>query len=370
MFFTPQDIRQKQSGYTLVEIMVAMVITLIVMGGVYKTFTSESVNTEKEQMRIDMQMSGRVILDLISRDIRAAGFEGCGGTLAANTLSNKGATDVLQTYTTTGTAASLPILTTMKGAAGIQYLGMPFAYINDDSVGTNIYRDGTDVLTLQYVSKETSVSTAMAATTTDPIVLTSNSFKNGDILVISDCEHYSIFQKTNSDDTLSIAHLDCNSCVNDNNDDSLNTDSDLSHAYDTTAKVYKLKINTYFIDDTTLDLSLNATQFDIAENIEDLQFQYLYDTDNDNDLTDETWTDTIAAGFTTSDVAAIRIFVLLRSDFEASGHTNTDTYDYPNSLYYSAANPFGSANGAGGAPGDGYYRSLLSTIVYMRNYNL
>ncbi|MCK5322883.1 MAG: prepilin-type N-terminal cleavage/methylation domain-containing protein, partial [Desulfobulbaceae bacterium] len=123
MFFTPQDIRQKQSGYTLVEIMVAMVITLIVMGGVYKTFTSESVNTEKEQMRIDMQMSGRVILDLISRDIRAAGFEGCGGTLAANTLSNKGATDVLQTYTTTGTAASLPILTTMKGAAGIQYLG-------------------------------------------------------------------------------------------------------------------------------------------------------------------------------------------------------------------------------------------------------
>ncbi|MCK5323250.1 MAG: PilW family protein, partial [Desulfobulbaceae bacterium] len=251
-----------------------------------------------------------------------------------------------------------------------QYLGMPFAYVDNDSDGTNIYKDGTDVLTLRYLSGETHLKTAMAATTTDPIQLTSNSFNNGDILVISDCEHYSIFQKTNSDDTLSIAHLDCNSCVNDNNDDSLNTDSDLSHAYDTTAKVYKLKINTYFIDDTTLDLSLNATQFDIAENIEDLQFQYLYDTDNDNDLTDETWTDTIAAGFTTSDVAAIRIFVLLRSDFEASGHTNTDTYDYPNSLYYSAANPFGSANGAGGAPGDGYYRSLLSTIVYMRNYNL
>ena len=371
MLFIISKTRQKQSGYTLVEIMVAMVITLIVMGGVYNTLTTETVNTEKEQMLIDMQMNARVILDRIARDIRAAGFEGCGGTLAANTLSNNGANDYLQTYTDTGT--TLPILSTMKTGAGIQYLGMPFAYVNDDSV-TNNYRDGTDVLTLRYLSGETRLSTAMALTTTDPIVLESNSFNNGDILVISDCEHYSIFQKTNSDDTLSVAHLDCDSCVNDSNDDSLNTDSDLSHAYETTAKVYKLKINTYFcdIDPDTLELSVNDTQFDIADNVEDLQFQYLYDTDNDNDLTDENWADTVTTG-DTSDVAAIRIFILVRSDMEAAGYTNTETYDYPNSPYYSGTltiNPFGSTNGGGGAPGDRYYRSLLSKIVYLRNYDM
>lgn len=361
MFFIIHGRRHKQSGYTLVEIMVAMVITLIVMGGVYNTFTRETVNTEKEQMRIDMQMSGRVILDLISRDIRAAGFEGCKGTLAANTLSNVGSSpsDVLQTYTDTGTAAFLPILTTMKGAAGIQYLGMPFAYVNNDSVGTNIYRDGTDVLTLRYVSEETRLSTAMTASTVD-LQLTNKSFNQEDILVVSDCEHYSIFQKTNSKNTYVLKHKIAG----------LNTSSSLSHAYDTNAKVYKLKINTYFIDNETLDLSLNNKSSDIAENVEDLQFQYMYDTDNDNNLTDEAWADTVAAGFTTNDVAAIRIFVLLRSDLEATGYTNTENYDYPNSPYYSVTNPFGSANGVGGAPDDGYYRSLLSNIVYLRNYNL
>ena len=359
MFFIISKMRQKQSGYTLVEIMVAMVITLIVMGGVYNTLTTETVNTEKEQMRIDMQMNARVILDRIARDIRAAGFKGCGGTLAANTLSNNGATDVLQTYTTTGTTATLPILTKMKNAAGIQYLGMPFAYVDNDSVGTNIYRDGTDVLTLRYLSEEMSVSTDIMTVPTDNLNLTNKSFNQGDILLVSDCEHYSIFQKTTSNNTYSLKHEATG----------LNSTNNLSHAYDTTAKVYKLKINTYFIDNTTLELSVNAKNFDIADNVEDLQFQYLYDTDGDNDLSDENWADTVTTG-DTSDVGAIRIFILFRSDFVATGYTNTETYDYPNSPYYSATNSFSSTNGGGGAPNDGYYRSLLSKIVYLRNYNM
>jgi len=380
MLFIISKMKQKQSGYTLVEIMVAMVITLIVLGGVYNTLTTETVNTEKEQMRIDMQMNARVILDRIARDIRAAGFKGCGGTLAANTLSNSGATDVLQTYTTQGTTKttsskySLPILTVMKGDTGgsFEYLGAPFAYENDVGVvGTlpdRIYKIGSDVLTLLYLSGEARLSTAMA-TTTDPIQLTSNSFNNGDILVISDCEHYSVFQKTNSDGTDSVAHLNCNSCTNNNNANSLNINSNLSHAYDTTAKVYKLKINTYFIDNTTFELSVNAKNFDIADNVEDLQFQYLCDTDGDNDFSDENWADTVATG-DTSDVGVIRIFILVRSDLEAAGYTNIETYDYPNSPYYSVTNPFGSTNGGGETPGDRYYRSLLSKIVYLRNYDM
>lgn len=367
MFFIISKMRQKQSGYTLVEIMVAMVITLIVMGGVYNTLTTETVNTEKEQMRIDMQMSARLILDRIARDIRAAGFEGCGGTLAANTLKNSGSSPAppgdLQIYTTTGTTATLPIHIKMKGAIRFQYLGMPFAYVNNDSVVGNFYRDGTDVLTLRYLSEEASVTAPITAPTYD-ITLTSKSFNQGDILVISDCEHYSIFQKTNGP-ALSVVHADTAS--------DLNSTDDLSHTYDTTAKVYKLKINTYFIDNTTLELSVNERKRDIADNIEDLQFQYLYDTDGDNDLSDENWADTIAAGFTTSDVGAIRIFILVRNAFITVGYNNTETYDYPNSPYYSGTpttNPFGSTNGGGGAPGDRYYRSLLSKVVYLRNYDM
>ncbi len=377
MLFRATRKTKNRDGFTLVEVMITMLITLIIMGGVYNTFTKETINTEKEHMLTDMQTGARVILDIIAKDIRSAGFQGCEGTLQNNTLFNSGTKDMLQAYTSRGTTnrsspdCSLPILTVMKKSTGgsFEYLGTPFAYENDvaaeGSLPDRVYKIGSDVLTVRYLSGETSVTSAMPSSS-KKISAGDNTFNTGDILKISDCEHYSIFQKTNSRGTASISH--------EVKSGFLNNTPDLGHAYGVNSKVYKLTINTYFVDNETLDLSRNSKSIDIAENVEDLQFQYKIDANNNENLTDDAWSDKIPAGSDTSDAAAIRIFVLVRSDFETSGHKDIETYDYPNSPYYSPANPFSSKNksrnAGGGAPGDGYYRLLMSTTVYLRNYKL
>ena len=62
-------------GYTLVEIMVVMLISFIVLGGVYKAITTESIEMDKEEIILDMQLNARAALDIIAADIRKAGFQ-------------------------------------------------------------------------------------------------------------------------------------------------------------------------------------------------------------------------------------------------------------------------------------------------------
>ena len=117
--------------------------------------------------------------------------------------------------------------------------------------------------------------------------------------------------------------------------------------------------------------------------------EFLFDEDLDKDLSDEVWRNvqttgtglTVAATgitYTSKDVRAVRVWVLAMSDVIYT-YTDNNTYDYPNSPYYSAANPFGSArNAAGGSPASnpGYkdaehrYRYLSSAVVYLRNAGL
>jgi hypothetical protein len=218
--------------------------------------------------------------------------------------------------------------------------------------------------------------------------LKSPAFEKGDILVATDCQDYSIFQKTNDDGSNPIAH-DANAFLN-------GTSNDLGVRYglDSPARVYKLDTTTYFINKTNFDFCYNNTDKAIASNIEDLQFQFLFDEDNDGNLTEESWQDNLGA-HNPSQVRAIRIFLLAMSAPDY-GYTDTNTYDYPNSPYYTPdpnntykdgngnlkpANPFGSDNGSGGSPasmapishpnaGEHRHRYLASAVVLLRNAGL
>lgn len=184
----------------------------------------------------------------------------------------------------------------------------------------------------------------MASSTANPQIGT-NSLKQGDILYITDCEFYSLFQKTNSDDTQSLEHTTTGSFTPNN------STTDLVQAYGPKARVYHLVINTYYIKTGTSSLYRNNTQ--VFNNIEDLQFQYKEDTDNDNDLSDQAWSDT----FTSAEaVGAIKIYILARSD-EIFSYTNNNLYNYPNSPYTAAP-----------GPNDHRYRYLAAAEVGLRNF--
>jgi len=67
-------------GFTLMELLVAMTIGLIVLGGVAKTFTAQSRQNSAEEQIGQMQQNVRGALDLMLREIQMAGYKPAGGT--------------------------------------------------------------------------------------------------------------------------------------------------------------------------------------------------------------------------------------------------------------------------------------------------
>jgi prepilin-type N-terminal cleavage/methylation domain-containing protein len=63
----------KERGFSLVELMVAMTVTLIVTGAIYGLLTSGSTAFRREPELADRQQNIRVAMDLISRDVYNAG---------------------------------------------------------------------------------------------------------------------------------------------------------------------------------------------------------------------------------------------------------------------------------------------------------
>jgi type II secretory pathway pseudopilin PulG len=78
---------KNNKGFTLIEILVALVIDFIVLAGIYAAFYSQQKSHVKEQQVVDAQQNVRGAADYMTREIRLAGMErqaaGIAGILAA-----------------------------------------------------------------------------------------------------------------------------------------------------------------------------------------------------------------------------------------------------------------------------------------------
>ncbi|PPD50167.1 MAG: pilus assembly protein PilW [Methylobacter sp.] len=77
-----------QTGMTLIEIMVSLLIGAFLLGGVLQTFVGSRQTNQMLEGLSRMQENGRYALDILATDIRMAGFIGCSRPSAiANTLT-------------------------------------------------------------------------------------------------------------------------------------------------------------------------------------------------------------------------------------------------------------------------------------------
>ncbi len=81
---------QTQQGFSLIEVMVAMLIGIILLGGAISIFISNKAVYRLESELSRMQESGRFIIDMMSKEIRMAGFNGCAsrGDVEPNNMAN------------------------------------------------------------------------------------------------------------------------------------------------------------------------------------------------------------------------------------------------------------------------------------------
>ena len=106
------DFRQLNSrGLTLVELMVAMVLSLVLMAAVYMAYqVQHKTNVEQDAVSI-MQQDQRAAMELISRDIKTAGCNPTGAD-----ITSPGRLGIIRT---TDPATSLGLVMDLTGASNV-----------------------------------------------------------------------------------------------------------------------------------------------------------------------------------------------------------------------------------------------------------
>ena len=79
-----------QSGFTLVELMVALVLGLILTGGVINIYISSKQTYRMQDNQSRLQENGRFALQFLTKDLRMAGYMGCNtlATITPNIIAN------------------------------------------------------------------------------------------------------------------------------------------------------------------------------------------------------------------------------------------------------------------------------------------
>ena len=66
--------RNIMSGFTLIELMASMAISGIVLGAITATFISQSRSYDAQEQINEMQQGARAAMDMITREVRMAGY--------------------------------------------------------------------------------------------------------------------------------------------------------------------------------------------------------------------------------------------------------------------------------------------------------
>lgn len=120
----------RQRGLTLVELMVALVLGLVVIGAVVNLFLTNRQTYRTTENLARMQENLRFAFELMARDVREAGATACGATNFANVLNGTPATwswqgesltayapgETLPSPAPSNVAAGSPVLSIVKGS--------------------------------------------------------------------------------------------------------------------------------------------------------------------------------------------------------------------------------------------------------------
>jgi type IV pilus assembly protein PilW len=67
-------VERRQAGFSLVEMLVALTVSLLATGAIYQLVTAGQSAFRREPALADRQQNIRVAMDVISRDVLRAGY--------------------------------------------------------------------------------------------------------------------------------------------------------------------------------------------------------------------------------------------------------------------------------------------------------
>ncbi|WP_394752088.1 PilW family protein [Crenothrix sp.] len=271
-----------QRGFTLIEIMVAMLLGVFLLGGILQVFLHSKQTYRTQEALSRLQEDGRFAMDFLIRDIRMAGFMGCSSqTAPASTLS--ASTDFLyrfdkaiegfeSTSATAWTPAKDPSITSPLGGSDI----ISIRRVDDQSFTVTAQTSSTDGLTLDSSATTTNLKAAGFLKNTP------TGGNNCAIALVTDCSMAAIFQVSGIAGTV-LTHAKDGACTPKNALDNL------GRTY-IRAQVYSLSTISYYVGENpnnqpALYTKKGAKAEEMVEGIEQMQILYGVNTDASADGT-------------------------------------------------------------------------------------
>lgn len=346
----------KQNGLSLVEILVALVISMFLLGGIIQVYFGNNATYRFSDASARIQENGRFALDAISTDIRMAGFWGCISFQGDKNGDGKFDDDN-------------PAIQNHLNTASDNYDINIHDYINNPAITATV-NDGlnnSDSLTLRGAKPGSSPFTGnLTQPGSGAISVAANTeFKTNDILLMTNCNTADIFEATSvSDDGTTITHdtsapadtpgnMNLNACAGtgthclmDKNDRPFTPNN--GAVFSLQAVTYSIQPSASGSGEPALWRAVNNVDQELIEGVE--QMQVMFGEDTDGDGTPNQYLASDAVG-NLNNVTAIRLWLVVRSE-------NDEVID--NSQTY-------TINGINENQGDTRLRQVFSATITLRN---
>lgn len=250
-----------QQGIGLVELMIAMVLGLFLIGGVIQLFIGTKSSYKVMEGMSRLQENARYAMSTISREINATGYMGCLDTTPAS-------------------PGELEKITNTLGLATNQY-DFAVSVIGSDGAGAN----PADTLTIRRAVGGGKIPVIEAmADQTDSVKLDSSdadyaALEQYQVLTLSDCAHASVFMITNDPSSSGgvIEHkTGVTAPANSTNSGQYNSTTDLEWVYGSpsmsVATVLRVTSSTFDVNTTNGSLRLNGEE--LIRGVSDMQVEY------------------------------------------------------------------------------------------------
>ncbi|HHH35268.1 MAG TPA: prepilin-type N-terminal cleavage/methylation domain-containing protein [Gammaproteobacteria bacterium] len=305
-----------QEGMTLVEVLVALTVSLVLLTGVIQIMLSSKQTYRIQEGTARLQENGRFAAQFLADELRMTGFSGCSSGLTPNNIADLDGDGTPDNYYNF----------TADGLQGFEYADLPIVLTAAESLTPADVLNNTDVVVMMYGSTNEYVQLDgnLAAMNANIQLTPTNMFAPNDILMISDCTNADIFAATNVANglaTTTIAHAAAT-----------NTDVNLSKAYRSDAVVMSFVKSAYYVGTNAAGVpalfrkrmvGANVQTEELVEGVENLQILYGEDTDGDNIANRYANADNVADF---SNVVSVRFAMLVRTPEEVSTELDTKTY--------------------------------------------
>jgi type IV pilus assembly protein PilW len=327
---------QRSAGFSLIELMIALLLGSIVIAGVMQLFMANAATRRVLEGQSRLQESARLAQEFLGRDIRQAGYRGC---LSENQSVHINIDEAQMPYefdlrvglngydaAVTGWVPALTAVPYTNAARNdVNVYQTPLGEGAKKGINLDKITVGTDIITTRNLSSvKPRLTGALTTPAQNPVIRVTagwDEFKKGYLAMIHDCQKATIFRVTSL--SLDVQDLSVGHALE--ADEPKNRSLQLAAVsnFSTDAAVSAINTNTFFIapgfgrnnvGDTPLSLwrkSGMRAPVELVEGVENMQILYGVDIVGDDRVPDQYLTANLVRDW--GQLITVRITVMVNS---------------------------------------------------------